>query len=148
GDFDVDGVTSVAQLSEALTALGATPIPYVPDRFSEGYGLNIVAIDQLRAAGATLLVTADCGTSSVDEVAHARRAGMDVIILDHHTVPPVLPQANALVNPKRIDAKPGGLLELATAGLAFHVAAALFERCGRPFEPDAFFDVAALGTVC
>ncbi len=148
GDFDVDGVTSAAQLSEALSALGARPMPYIPDRFSEGYGLNIPAIERLHADGATLLVTADCGTSSIDEVAAARALGMDVIILDHHTVPPVLPDATALVNPKLTDAQPGGMLELATAGLAFHVAAALHAALDRPFDADAYLDLAALGTVC
>jgi single-stranded-DNA-specific exonuclease len=148
GDFDVDGVTSAAQLSEAIASLGGVPMPYVPDRFSEGYGLNIPAIEQLRKDGATLLVTADCGTSSVEEVARARAIGMDVIILDHHTVPPVLPDANALVNPKLHDARPGGLLELATAGLAFHVAAALHDAAGKPFDAGAYIDIAALGTVC
>jgi single-stranded-DNA-specific exonuclease len=148
GDFDVDGVTSTAQLAQALAALGARPVPYVPDRFAEGYGLNIGAIARLHDAGATLLVTADCGTSSVDEVAHARGLGMDVIILDHHTVPPRLPDANALVNPKLPSARPGGLLELATAGLAFHLAAALHDAAGAPFDAAAYLDVAALGTVC
>jgi single-stranded-DNA-specific exonuclease len=148
GDFDVDGVTSAAQLAQAIAALGGLPVPYVPDRFSEGYGLNIPAIERLRAGGATLLVTADCGTSSIDEVARARDIGMDVIILDHHTVPPALPDATALVNPKLPDAHPGGLLELATAGLAFHVASALHEAAGKPFDAMAYLDLAALGTVC
>ncbi len=148
GDFDVDGITSAAQLSEALLALGAAPMPYIPDRFSEGYGLNIPAIERLHADGATLLVTADCGTSSIVEVARARELGMDVIILDHHTVPPQLPDATALVNPRLTDASPGGLLELATAGLAFHVASALHDACGRPFDAAAYLDIAALGTVC
>jgi single-stranded-DNA-specific exonuclease len=148
GDFDVDGVTSAAQLSEAIGSLGGVPLPYVPDRFSEGYGLNVPAIEALRRDGATLLLTADCGTSSVDEVARARAIGMDVIILDHHTVPPVLPDANALVNPKLPDARPGGLLELATAGLAFHVAAALHNAAGKTFDAAAYADIAALGTVC
>ena len=148
GDFDVDGVTSAAEIAQALAALGAAPVPYIPDRFSEGYGLNIPAIELLRRDGATLLVTADCGTSSVDEIARAREIGMDVIVLDHHTVPPVLPDANILVNPKLPGAAPGGLLELATAGLAFHLAAALHEAAGRPFDADAYLDIAALGTVC
>jgi single-stranded-DNA-specific exonuclease len=148
GDFDVDGVTSAAQLAEALAALGGVPLPYVPDRFSEGYGLNVPAIERLRKNGATLLVTADCGTSSVDEVARAREIGMDVIILDHHTVPPTLPEANALVNPRLPDATPGGMLELATAGLAFHVASALHAAADRPFDAARYLDVAALGTVC
>ncbi len=148
GDFDVDGVTSVAQLAQALSSLGAAPLAYVPDRFSEGYGLNVPAIERLRADGATLLVTADCGTSSVDEVARARQLGMDVIVLDHHTVPPVLPEATALVNPRLTDARPGGLLELATAGLAFHLVSALHDALGRAFDPAGYLDVAALGTVC
>ncbi len=148
GDFDVDGITSAAQLAQALAALGAVPAPYIPDRFSEGYGLNIPAIERLHRDGASVLLTADCGTSSVDEVARARELGMDVIILDHHTVPPELPDANALVNPRLRDAAPGGLLELATAGLAFHVAAALHDAAGRTFDPQAYLDVAALGTVC
>jgi single-stranded-DNA-specific exonuclease len=148
GDFDVDGITSAAQLCEALTSLGATPIPYIPDRFSEGYGLNIPAIEGLRRDGVTVLVTADCGTSSVEEVACARRLGMDVIVLDHHTVPPELPDATALVNPKLSGAQPGVLLELATAGLAFHLAAALHDAAGRPFDAQAYLELAALGTVC
>ncbi|MEX2226894.1 MAG: single-stranded-DNA-specific exonuclease RecJ [Dehalococcoidia bacterium] len=148
GDFDVDGVTSAAQLSQAIAALGGVPVPYVPDRFSEGYGLNVPAIERLRRDGATLLVTADCGTSSVHEVARAREIGMDVIVLDHHTVPPALPDANALVNPRLPGATPGGMLELATAGLAFHVASALHDAAGRPFDAEAYLDVAALGTVC
>lgn len=148
GDFDVDGVTSAAQLSQAIGSLGGVPLPYVPDRFSEGYGLNIGAVERLHEAGATLLVTADCGTSSIDEVARARALGMDVIIFDHHTVPPSLPDATALVNPKLPDAAPGGMLELATAGLAFHAAAALHDAAGKPFDAGAYIDIAALGTVC
>lgn len=148
GDFDVDGVTSVAQMTQAMSALGATPLPYIPDRFSEGYGLNIPAIERLHADGATVLVTLDCGTSSVDEVARARELGMDVIIVDHHTVPPMLPDSLALVNPKLTTANAGGLSELATAGLAFHLARALHEAAGRPFDEAAYIDVAALGTVC
>jgi single-stranded-DNA-specific exonuclease len=148
GDFDVDGVTSAAQLTQALRATGATAVPYIPDRFTEGYGLNVPAIERLRRDGATLLVTADCGTSSVAEIARAREIGMDAIVLDHHTVPPELPDALALVNPKLPNAQAGGLAELATAGLAFHVAAALHEAAGRSFDEQGYLDAAALGTVC
>ena len=148
GDFDVDGVTSAAQLTQALRATGALPVPYIPDRFTEGYGLNSPAIETLRRDGATLLVTADCGTSSIDEVARAREIGMDVIVLDHHTVPPELPDALALVNPKLPGADAGGLSELATAGLAFHVAAALHAAADQRFDEAAYLDAAALGTVC
>jgi len=148
GDFDVDGVTSAAQLAQALRATGALPLPYIPDRFTEGYGLNIPAIESLRRDGATLLLTADCGTSSIDEIARAREIGMDVVVLDHHTVPPVLPDALALVNPKIPGANAGGLSELATAGLAFHVAAALHAAADKHFDEGAYLDAAALGTVC
>lgn len=148
GDFDVDGVTSAAQLSQALSSLGADALTYIPDRFSEGYGLNMAAVRYLASEGATVLLTADCGTSSVEEVVLARRLGMDVIVLDHHTVPPVLPEATALVNPRLPDADAGALSELATAGLAYHLAAALHDALGAPFDADAYLDLAALGTVC
>ena len=103
GDFDVDGVTASTILVEGLRELGGRVVPYLPDRFSEGYGVNSEAIDTLHSQGVSLIVTADCGTSSVAEVAHARKLGIDTIILDHHTIPPQLPDAVALVNPKRAD---------------------------------------------
>jgi single-stranded-DNA-specific exonuclease len=91
-DFDVDGVTALAQLTEGLGDLGADVLPYIPDRFSEGYGLNIPAITKLGAQGASLMITADCGISAIEEVRHAIKQGIDVIILDHHTLPPDLPE--------------------------------------------------------
>ena len=87
GDFDVDGVTSTTILTEGLRELGAKPVPYIPDRFREGYGPNVNAVRQLADRGASLLVTADCGTSSVTEVDEANSLGMEVIVIDHHTVP-------------------------------------------------------------
>jgi len=148
GDFDVDGITATAQLTQALRALGAHPRPYIPDRFVEGYGVNTPAVEELAREGATVLVTADCGTSSVAEVARARELDVDVIVLDHHTTPPVLPEAFALVNPKLPGTDAGGLAELATAGLAFHLAAALHEAAGVAFDEARYLDLAALGTVC
>ncbi len=148
GDFDVDGTTACAILTEGLAALGARPVPYVPDRFAEGYGLNVHAIEGLRRRGATVLLTADCGTSSVDEVAFARSRGMDVVVLDHHTAPPELPEALALVNPKLPGADVDGMADLASCGLALHLVAALHDACGRPYDPDWHVDLVALGTVC
>ncbi len=145
GDFDVDGVTSTALLFESLSALGAKPIPYLPHRVDEGYGLNEKAIGTLRALGATLLITADCGTSSIEEVAAARRMGMDVVILDHHTVPPHLPIATALVNPKR---DPSSRNEPAACGIAYYVLRALHQALDRPADDNAMLELAALGTVC
>lgn len=146
GDFDVDGVTSVAVLYEGLKPLGADCINYIPDRFAEGYGLNFGAVKKLREQGAHLLITADCGISSVAEVAYANDLGLDVIILDHHTVPDVLPAAVAAVNPKRLDS-PYPFDELAAVGVAYRFLEVLYEALGRTLDASAFIDLAALGTV-
>jgi single-stranded-DNA-specific exonuclease len=146
GDFDVDGVTSVAILHEGLKPLGANLVNYIPDRFSEGYGLNFGAVKHLRESGAHMLITADCGISSVAEVAYANELGLDVIILDHHTVPDELPAAVAAVNPKRLDS-PYPFDELAAVGVAYRFLQVLYEALGRTLDDSAFIDLAALGTV-
>ncbi|MEX2081759.1 MAG: DHH family phosphoesterase, partial [Dehalococcoidia bacterium] len=146
GDFDVDGVTSVAILTLGLGALGAITTPYIPDRFSEGYGLNIGAVSRLRERGAGLLITADCGISSVLEVDHANRLGLDVIILDHHTVPEQMPAALATVNPKRLDS-PYPFDELAAVGVAYRFLQVLYEDMGRGLPSEDYLDLVALGTV-
>jgi single-stranded-DNA-specific exonuclease len=147
GDFDVDGVTASAILIEALTELGARVIPYLPNRFTEGYGVNGPAIELLAGKGVSLIITTDCGTSSVVEIALARRLGVDVIVLDHHIVPVELPAAMALINPKRIDGRYPET-ELSSGGLAFKLMQALHEACGRPFDAGRYLDLAALSTVC
>jgi single-stranded-DNA-specific exonuclease len=147
GDFDVDGVTASAILIEALTELGGRVISYLPDRVTEGYGVNGPAIESLAARGVSLIITADCGTSNVVEIDLARKLGVDVIVLDHHIVPAELPAAIALINPKRN----GNLYpepELASGGLAFKLMQALYEACGRPFDAGRYLDLAALSTVC
>jgi single-stranded-DNA-specific exonuclease len=144
GDFDVDGVTAAVLLTENLSALGARPIPYLPHRVDEGYGLNKNAIDSLHTLGATLLVTADCGTSSVDEIAHARNLGMDALVLDHHTTPPLLPAA-LIVNPKR---DPKLLDEPSAGGIAYYVLRALREELGQPVDGSSMLELVALSTVC
>jgi single-stranded-DNA-specific exonuclease len=146
GDFDVDGVTSIAVLHFGLRPLGAKTISYIPDRFTEGYGLNLGAVRKLRAQGASLLVTADCGISSVEEVALANELGLDVVILDHHTVPDVMPAAVAAVNPKRLDS-PYPFTELAAVGVAYRFLQVLYEAEGRKLDDDEFLDLVALGTV-
>ncbi len=146
GDFDVDGVTAAALLTEALQGLGATVLPYIPDRFREGYGLNVEAVEELRRAGARLLLAADCGTTAVREVAAARSLGMEVVILDHHSLPPEWPAGAEVVNPKRPDSRyPHS--ELASVGLAYKLAQALYEAQGRPFPAQRFLELVALGTV-
>ena len=146
GDFDVDGVTSVALLHIALRRLGATTISYIPDRFAEGYGLNFGAVAKIRERKAGLLVTADCGISSVREVAYANELGMDVIILDHHTVPEELPPALAAINPKRSDS-PYPFNELAAVGVSYRFLQVLYESLGRQLDESEFIDLVALGTV-
>jgi single-stranded-DNA-specific exonuclease len=147
GDFDVDGVTSSAILVEALRDLGAPVQAYIPDRFTEGYGVNTAAIESLAGGGVSLIITADCGTGSVAEIARAHQMGADTIVIDHHTVPPELPRAVALVNPKRADGRyPED--ELSSGGLAYRVMEALYLRLGRTWDPDRHLDLAALSTVC
>jgi len=147
GDFDVDGVTASAILLEGLSALGGTVISYIPDRFGEGYGVNSAAIDTLHANGVKLMITADCGTSSVAEIAHARTLGIDSIVLDHHTIPPQLPAAVAIVNPKRPENRYPDP-ELASGGLAYKLMVALYDQMGRHWEPERYLDLVALSTIC
>jgi single-stranded-DNA-specific exonuclease len=146
GDFDVDGITAAAVLTEALRELGATALPYIPDRFREGYGLNVSAIADLAGRGAGLLVAADCGTSSVFEVAEANRLGMDVLVLDHHAIPQELPASLALVNPK-LGGEGGPHADLAAVGVAYQTVAALHGALSRPWDSDRFLDLVAIGTV-
>jgi single-stranded-DNA-specific exonuclease len=152
GDYDADGVTATALLTLALRALGGEVTPYIPDRFDEAYGLNTPALKALRDRGITLAVTVDCGVRSVEEVAHARASGLDLIITDHHSVPEKLPPAVAVINPRREDsAYP--FRELAGVGVAYRLAQALFEAASAagiaqsPIDADAFLDLVAVGTV-
>ena len=141
GDYDVDGVTATALYLDYFKSQGLQAGFYIPQRMTEGYGLNPNAIRTLRERGVTLLITADCGTSSVDEIRLARSLGMDVIVTDHHEAPEELPPATALLNPKLPDS---GYPEqgLCTAGLTWKVIQAL---SGTP--PSEGLDLVALGTV-
>jgi single-stranded-DNA-specific exonuclease len=145
GDFDVDGITSTATITEAVNDLVAAR-SYIPNREREGYGLNKAAIESIAAAGTKVLVTCDCGTTNVAEIGRARELGLDVLVLDHHTPPDRLPNATALVNPK-LPSSRYLFSEYATAGLAYRFAGALYEACGRSFPDERYLDLAALGTV-
>lgn len=147
GDFDVDGLTASVILIEGLRTLGGRVISYTPDRFSEGYGVHTAAVDALYAEGVTLIATADCGTSSVREAEYARRLGIDMIVLDHHTVPQEPPRVVALVNPRRPDSRYPDP-ELATGGIAFKTMAALYGLMGRPWHEERYLDLVALSTIC
>ena len=103
GDYDVDGATSAAVLARFLRAGGIEPLIHIPDRLFEGYGPNVEAVRALAARGATLLVTVDCGTTSIEPLSEAKARGMDVVVIDHHQADEALPPATAIVNPNRRD---------------------------------------------
>jgi single-stranded-DNA-specific exonuclease len=155
GDYDVDGATSAALLARFLRHAGIEPLIHIPDRLFEGYGPNVEAVRALAARGATLLVTVDCGTTSIEPLAQARALGVDVVVIDHHQADEVLPPAVAIVNPNRRDDL-SGLGHLAAVGLTFMTVVAVnrllrsrgFWTADRP-EPDllTFLDDVALGTV-
>jgi single-stranded-DNA-specific exonuclease len=155
GDYDVDGACSSALLAGFLAEAGARPRIHIPDRLIEGYGPNSEAIRQLAAEGATLLVTVDCGTTSHEPLAEAKRLGLDVVVLDHHQAPERLPEVEALVNPNRQDDL-SGLGHLCAAGVVFLALVATraeLRRQGvwakRGSEPDLLdsLDLVALATV-
>ncbi|MET4390698.1 single-stranded-DNA-specific exonuclease [Bradyrhizobium sp. F1.4.3] len=116
GDYDVDGATSAALLAWHLRHCGLDPLIHIPDRIFEGYGPNVEAVRALAAKGATLLVTVDCGTTSIEPLAEAKRLGMSVVVIDHHQCGLDLPEVDALVNPNRLDDL-SGLGHLAAVGL-------------------------------
>lgn len=155
GDYDVDGATSAALLAGYLEEAGGRAVTYIPDRIFEGYGPNIAAIDRLADGGASLLVTVDCGSTSLEALAHAKSRGLDVIVLDHHQVGATLPDALSIVNPNRQDDL-SGLGQLAACGVVFMTLVAVTRElrrrghwAARGSEPDllAGLDLVALGTV-
>ncbi len=123
GDYDVDGACSTALLAEFLDYCGVPRLIHIPDRITEGYGPNSEAIRALAEHGATLLVTVDCGTTSFEPFVEARRLGLDVIVLDHHQAPEILPDA-IVVNPNRQD-DVSGQGALCAAGVVFVALVAL-----------------------
>lgn len=152
GDYDVDGASSVALMTRYLRHFGLDPQVHIPDRIFEGYGPNVAAIDKLAEAGARLLITLDCGTTSDGPILHARQRGLDVLVIDHHLSDADLPQANALVNPNRPD-DISGLGYMCAAGVTFMVLVAtnrVLRQRGQPNLPDlmGMIDLVALGTIC
>ncbi len=156
GDYDVDGATSAALMVRLLRDLGLFPQAYIPDRLMEGYGPSGEALTRLGRAGASLIVTVDCGAQAFDALAAAAAAGIDVIVVDHHQCAATLPTAHAVVNPNRRDEDAGASHgHLAAVGVAFLVGAALvrllrqrgyFATRAEPRLLD-LLDLVALGTV-
>lgn len=147
GDYDVDGVTATALLAEALQWLGATVRPYIPHRFEEGYGLNVEALDNLKADGASIVVTVDCGIRSLEEARHARAIGLDLVITDHHhPLGQELPAALSVICPKQTgDTYPEK--NLAGVGIAYKLAQALGRGGKAQVGDERLLDLVALGTV-
>ena len=147
GDYDADGVTACALLVQALQQLNGLVRGYIPDRFSEGYGLNIEALSALHEEGIRLVITVDCGIRSIQEAEHAQSIGLDLIITDHHHPGSSIPPAIAVINPKLpFDTYPEK--NLAGVGLAYKLVEALFRHHQLPeSRTQEFLDLVALGTV-
>jgi single-stranded-DNA-specific exonuclease len=141
GDYDADGVSSTSLMVQLLKQLNADYDYYIPHRVNEGYGLNQNALELAQKSGITLLITVDTGISAVEEIRYANTIGLDIIITDHHEPPELLPQAYAIINPK----KPGcpyPFKQLAGVGVAFKLAQALLGRI-----PIELLEMATLGTI-
>lgn len=151
GDYDADGVTATVLLTQALRGLGVdhrSIRPYIPDRFTEGYGLNRAALDGLREIGATLAITVDCGIRAHAEIEHANEIGLDIIVTDHHSLGDRLPPALAMINPKREESQYPEKM-LAGVGIAYKLAQALYQEIydGEESAVEQFLDLVAIGTV-
>jgi single-stranded-DNA-specific exonuclease len=154
GDFDADGVTATALMTQALHKLGANVRPYIPHRVDEGYGLNSESLKALADQGAQLVVTVDCGIRSVQEVAYANSFGLEMIISDHHSIGPELPPALAVINPRQTDCEYPEK-RLAGVGVAYKLAQALHRveqqqplgKGDATWTTDHLLDLVAIGTV-
>ena len=146
GDYDVDGVTSLALLDEMLGAYGATPELFLPLRMEEGYGLSRESIERcVKQHRPQLLIALDCGTSSVNEISELKKRGVDVIVLDHHEPKSELPDCVAVVNPKLTQC---GMEYLCSVGIVFKLCHALLKtRLLTGFDLKSKLDLVALGTV-
>lgn len=147
GDYDVDGMTATSLLLTVLKQLGASVDFYIPNRLSEGYGLNLKAISVLAAKHRTkLIITCDCGIANFAEINFAKSLGTETIVLDHHTMPELMPPAIAIVHPKLL---PAGhpLFELPGVGVAFKVCEALLNESGRQNEIEQLLDYVTLGMI-
>lgn len=170
GDYDIDGLTATAVLLDALNSFGFKHVDaFIPNRFVEGYGLTVDAIDRIAAAGANVIITVDCGSLSEKEIIRANELGVDVIVTDHHNVADKQPPAVAVINPKRYltdypdeydgyilksDSKMQNkiypFLDLAGVGVAFKLVQAMQQKMtGLPAGQEKWLlDLVALGTVC
>lgn len=145
GDYDVDGITSISTLYIYFKSQGIAVDYYIPNRFDEGYGVNTEALNKIKEMGCDLLITVDCGITSVDEATHAKSIGLPLIITDHHECQEVLPECLCIINPKQDDCTyPFDML--AGAGIALKIVQAL---SGDAFKEQYhnYMEIAAIGTI-
>jgi single-stranded-DNA-specific exonuclease len=146
GDYDVDGVTSTALLSAAFAACGIKSRPILPHRLEEGYGFQPLHVERARAAGCRLIVTADCGSSSLAAAEAALAQGIDVLVTDHHIPGCALPEGVLQINPRQAHCT-YPFPDLAAVGLALKLSIALLTACGKRVDLDALLRIACLGTI-
>lgn len=145
GDYDADGVTATALMYSYLSSRGADVMYYIPDRVSEGYGMNCSAIDKLNEQGVKLIITVDNGISAIDEIAYAKTLGIETVVTDHHQVGDVLPDAVAVIDPHRPDCNLN-FKDWAGVGVAFKVVCGL-EKGDYSEILNNYADIIAVGTV-
>lgn len=147
GDYDVDGVTGTSVLYSVLKQLGADVDYYIPNRLLEGYGLNLKAVSVIASKRRTkLIVTCDLGVSNFAEINFAKSLGVDTIVLDHHTMPEMLPPAVAVIHPKFLN-EDHPLYNLPGVGVAYKVCQALFEKTGKPEAAEQLLDLVTMGMI-
>lgn len=146
GDYDVDGITSTCVLIRFLRSLGARCSYYIPDRLTEGYGLNTAALLDLHRKGVSMIVTVDSGITAVEEIAFAKEIGLKVVITDHHECKDAMPDALAVVNPKRPDST-YPFKDLAGVGVVFKLICALAGPARRNEIYASYLDLVAVGTI-
>ena len=146
GDYDVDGITSTVILRRALELLGGNVTHFIPERLTDGYGLQPATVNRLHGEGVQLIVSVDCGIRGADAARRARDLGVDLIITDHHEPDAELPDACAVVNPKRRDCSYPDK-NLAGVGVALKLVQALCQRAGKTAWLPAFVKIASIGTL-
>jgi len=146
GDYDVDGITATSLMFLVLNKLGADVSYFLPNRLGEGYGISSEGLQEAKRRGVTLLISVDCGITAIDEVEEAREMGIDCIITDHHEPASEIPNAVAVINPKRGGSEGAGV-ELSGVGLAYKFSAAIYKRLNQDLaDVEEHLDLVALGT--
>ncbi len=146
GDFDADGITATAALVQGLTLIGGKAVPYIPHRQTEGHGLTDGVLKRLHEQGISLVITVDCGVTDVTEVKNAMKAGLDIIITDHHSPLNEIPEAIAVIDPK-LKTSTYPFSQLAGVGVAFKLLQGIYRNLGIEDSLYKIMDLAAIGTI-